>query len=85
MPFESAAVKLTASLGRRIVDFPLRPAEACGTWGLICPSATGTQQTLKISIPVDASIPRVRAGVELQLVANTHDILICETFDVEIV
>ncbi|KAK2608657.1 hypothetical protein QQS21_002768 [Conoideocrella luteorostrata] len=82
--FESASVRLSGIVDILKVPFPLSPPDACGKWGLRCPSSSGSQQTLKIEIPIEASYPKTKIGVELQLVTDKDEMLICTAFPVEI-
>jgi hypothetical protein len=66
------------------IDFPINPAKACGNWGLKCPAPAGSSQTLKVQVPIDAAYPKVNVGVELQLVGDKGEKLICKSFPVQI-
>ncbi|QPG94629.1 hypothetical protein C2857_006578 [Epichloe festucae Fl1] len=83
-PFRSATVKLSGVIGHIKIPFPLTSPEACGRWGLECPSAAGAHQTLRVDIPITSQYPKVKVGVELQLVSDTAETLICKTIPVEI-
>ncbi|EFY93160.1 hypothetical protein J3459_011823 [Metarhizium acridum] len=83
-PFQNATIKLSASVGIIDIDFPLKPAEACGHWGLKCPAEAGSRQTLKVEVPVESSYPKIGVEVKLQLVSHKGDKLICKLFPVEI-
>jgi hypothetical protein len=78
--FRSAKIKLSA-LG---IDFPLKPADACGTWGLKCPSSAGARQTLNVEVVVEETYPKIDVNAEFGLVADTGDNLICKSFPVKI-
>ncbi|OWT43136.1 Npc2-like protein [Pochonia chlamydosporia 170] len=81
---ESAEIKITASVGIASLNFPLSPAEACGNWGLKCPAPAGSPQALMVEVPIDSSYPKIKVGVELQLVTSQGEKLICKSFPVEI-
>ncbi|GAO15978.1 uncharacterized protein UV8b_04480 [Ustilaginoidea virens] len=83
-PIESASIKLWGVVGPAQVAFPLTPSDACGKWGLKCPSAPGARQTLKIDVPIDAGYPKIKVGVKMELVTDKGEKLICKSVPVEI-
>ena len=83
LPIDSASIQLAGVIGVIKIPFPLKPAEACGNWGLKCPVEAGSRQTLQVSLPIQSSYPKIRVGVQLALVTKKEKV-ICSQFPAQI-
>ncbi|KAG5933204.1 hypothetical protein E4U59_007018 [Claviceps monticola] len=83
--FTSTHLTMSGRYGPARVPIPLIPTEACDTWGLKCPSEAGTQQTLKIEVPIPRKgWLRGRFEFQMKLYDGKRALLLCKTFPVEI-
>lgn len=83
MEITSATIQLAGVIGVVKIPFPLNPSEACGNWGLKCPAAAGSTQTLQVQLPIQKSYPKIKVGVMMQLVSGKEK-LICMSFPAQI-
>ena len=73
-------MKINGILGGIPVPFPLKPAQACGNWGLTCPLVQGKKYTLRVEMPILDKYPKINVGVRLQLLAENSEKIVCTQF-----
>lgn len=83
-PIDSATIKLFGKLGPIPIPFKIKPAEACGNWGLVCPAAAGSTQNMNIQLPILDSYKPLKVGVRLEL-WDQKTKLICMQFPARLV
>ena len=65
------------------VPFPLN-SDAC-KWGLTCPVTKGSNQELKITMPLSPLYPKIKFGVKVAVVDSNGKDLMCVQFNGQIV
>lgn len=81
---ESAIIKLYGKLGPVQVPFNLKPDEACGNWGMVCPVSAGQATQLVITLPIQSYYKPMNVGVRLELWSGKSK-LICRQFPAKLV
>lgn len=82
---EEALVKISGKLGMVTIPFPIYPDQACNNWGLKCPIKPNEQQVFAITMPIKSNYPQVAVTVQLQLIDQDMNQVVCIAFPAQIV
>lgn len=63
----------------------MNPEDACGNYGFDCPIYEGETKTLRLSLPIQESYPKLSFTVQLKLVDEKKKPIVCVEFPARIV
>lgn len=82
-PFNSAKLDVAGKIGIWI-PFLLKPDQACGNYGFDCPVKANEKKTLKISLPIQRSWPKLKVDIRVKLLDENKNLIICFTLPARI-